>query len=248
MKLKYDHAFTADPGHRFHKKMIRFGFIPLPGQVEHPGKHFCRFVAFRESTSELPVYLEFIDGRDPKNPVRNAGLSLRALGSLEKAYKAFPKKKIQATFVHKNYEWKKDSKSRLPGWNFVTFKNTGFRSLFPWVTEYEPRKGRKPMKVQRHPNGVRRIHAVEIEVNRPGEIFFKKIFGKDLERPLTLPGGQRLHFAKGRSTRLKSIVLETISLKRTGRFIHGPVIHWQNKPALKVENPAKMWDLFIVER
>jgi len=248
MKLKYDHAYTNDPKHRFHKKLQKLGFTSFPPEVEHPGKQFCRFISFKATKSELPVYLEFIDARDPNFPIRSAGLSLRALGPLEKAFKKFRKKGIRGNFAHKNYEWKKDSRSRLPGWNFVTFTRIGFRSLYVWITEYEKRSGVKPMKRQIHPNGVRWLHALEIEINPAGNSFFSKVFGHKLNQPRSMPGGQVFYYSGGRATRLKTIVLETYSLKHTQKFISGPLTKWRGKLALQIKNPADMWDILIVER
>ncbi len=251
MKLKYDHAYAADPGHQFHSKLHKLGFIRRRYQVEHPGSQFCRFLSFRESMSELPTYLEFIDARDPKKPIRCPGLSLRATGPLEKFYKNLKGQHFTSVFEHKNYDWKKDSKSRLPGWNFVFFKKLGFRGLFPWITEYEPLPGntkkKKRIPIQRHPNGVRRIVAIEIGVNKAGKRFFSKLLGKDLSRPVRLSGGQTLYFTAAKSTRMHSIILESKSLKQTRKFIRDAESTWRGSPALEIKNPSGMWNLLIVE-
>jgi hypothetical protein len=212
MRSKFDHAFTADPKHRFHKRLESLGFkLGLP-EVEHPDKHFCRFLAFRESFDELPVYLEFIDARDPKKPVQFPGVSFRSLGPLQKQIRPLIKRGLAPNFVHKNYEWKRDSSSRLPGWNFVTFKELGFQSLFPWITEYEPKTGgsknRERIPVQRHPNGIRRIKAVEIDVDAEGRAFFERLLARKLTRTVRAPGGQEFYFRAASATRLRAIVLE----------------------------------------
>lgn len=247
MKLKFDHMYTADSGHRFWKRLRRLGFTTSEREMEHPGKLFCRFVMFRNNMTELPVYLEFVDARDRKKPVRHPGISFRSLGQLKRHSKMLRSKGLRPKFVHKNYEWKKDNKSRLPGWNFVTFSQLGFRTLFPWITEYEKATGRKKVAVVRHSNGVKSVLGIEIEVHPPGRRFFEKLLGRKIDRPVVLPGGQLIFFTPGKATRLRAVVLRATSLDKLPKHSVDQECTWHGRRAAVIHNPSGMWDIFIAE-
>lgn len=246
MMPSFDHAYTDDPGHAFWTRMKRLGFTPRESEVEHPGGQFCRFVAFPDPKGSRPVYLEFIDARDPKHPVNRPGLSFRFERDLEKASRGLSARGLEVEFLHKNYDWKQDSRSRLPGWNFVSFKRLGFRSLFPWITEYEPSPKRKVFRAAAHPNGVRHLLALEFEINEAGRAFFAKLFGRKIGSSLKVAGGRTFYFREGRTTRLTAIVLEARSLKRVLTYPVDETTTWRDRPAAVVHNPAGQWNLVIV--
>jgi hypothetical protein len=248
MKLKYDHAYTPDQAHRFLKQLKKMGFKPSENTVEHHGKHFCHFILFRDSMKVVPVYLEFIHvGRGGKK-VGHSGLSLRAVGSLEKASKEIFRSGLKGKLVHKNYDWKAGGRDRRPGWNFLNFKNVGFRKLYPWITEYEvnPNYRGRRMPTQRHPNGVRRLLALEIEIDAKGARFFERLLGRKVDQPLRLPGGQKIYFTRGKQTRLRAIVLEADSTRRFKQFKLQMNSEWRGRRACSIENPSGHWNLLLV--
>ena len=65
------------------------------------------------------------------------GYSIRASSAL-KAYSASIPPDFDPEYVHKNYDWIKNSTDYLPGWNFVSFKKELVQDLYVWLTEYEP--------------------------------------------------------------------------------------------------------------
>ncbi len=133
-KLYFDHCFTLDQNHRLLKKLERLGFTLRPTATEHPGGHVCRFIMFKGKVRNQ--YLEFVHTRPGGDAYSHPGISFGYKGPLESYFKRI-KKTLPSEFVHRNYDWKADSKTRLPGWNFLTFKHLGFRTLLPWLTEYE---------------------------------------------------------------------------------------------------------------
>ena len=249
MKIKFDHAYTPDPQHKFLKRLEKLGFVLVKHTTEHPGKHFCRFIAFLESEKELPVYLEFIHVGRGGDKVGRAGLSLRALGSLEKAVPQLRRAGLHGKFFHKNYDWKISGRERRPGWNFFIFRNLGFRTLFPWITEYEERP--KAMRsriigIQKHRNSVRRLLALEIDVNSKARRFFARLLGPG--DTLQVPGGQKIFLRAANTTRLRAIVLEADSERHLKRFKFDGESEWRGRRARVIRNPSGQWDLFIVVR
>lgn len=246
--LFFDHCFTADPGHRFLRKLERLGFTLRSSTVEHPGKHFCRFIGFNSPASPRNfTYLEFIHVGRGGVPVRNPGLSLSTARDLEQFHRSLKRSRLRASFRHKNYDWKKDDRSRQPGWNFVSFQGLGFTTLFPWLTEYEPHPERpRRMSPIRHANGVSRIVAAEISVNAAGRKFFGALLGSRLDRPVKV-GPQTLYFTSGTRTRLTRVVLGARSLaglRRRGLDLEEGT--WRGRKALLIPNPAGMWDLAVI--
>src|SRR5690606_12294588 len=97
------------------KSLLSFGFSKVEGDVEHPGKHFCSFIEFRTPNNDR-AYLEFIHvGRGGK-AIDHTGLSFRYEHDLKNYYKKLKARVPFKTFyIHKNYEWKKNSVDYLPG-------------------------------------------------------------------------------------------------------------------------------------
>lgn len=157
-------------------------------------------------------------------------------------------KKLNTEFVHKNYDWKKDDKSRLPGWNFVNFKDTRIRSFYPWITEYEPHPLRKPRKIKSHPNGVNKIVGFEFNINSAGEKLFGAVCGKKKGSILVLPDDTKFYFATASTTKLQNVILQSKSLKQ---FLKNhrvdKEIEFRGRPAGLIKNPNKgMWNIIIL--
>jgi hypothetical protein len=169
--------------------------------------------------------------------------------SLEKFYNQLKKdKKLSVEFFHKNYEWKKDSKSRLPGWNFLSFKKIGIRSFHPWMTEYEPYSKRKIRKKPNHPNGVQGIKGFVFSVNHDGEKFFSTLLGKKLSKSIFLSCGTEVFFEKGKNNRFEKVILQAKSIKKVLReFDPDDEIEFHGKTSALIKNPSRGWDIVITD-
>lgn len=249
-EINFDHSYSEDIGHRFYKSLGRAGFVLSEHQMEHPGKHFCRFIMFNRSGGRLS-YLEFVNvGRGGKR-VTKPGISLRCSGALKKYFYGIKKQKgIKAGYTHKNYDWKKDNKSRLPGWNFLTFKRPQFKNLFPWFTEYEARPGRKRVPPPSHPNTAQAICGIALSVRGADRPKLEKIFGKSLKNNEVRVGGISLFLEPGRSTKVTALIIKCKDLKRFMKFAKiRSVSLWQGKDAALIKNPTRgMWDVIAVEK
>lgn len=156
--------------------------------------------------------------------------------------------KFRSKFLHKNYDWKKDNVTRLPGWNFVTFSSLGLPSLYTWLTEYEPSPKRKKSRAPRHPNGASRIQGFVLELNPKGERFLSYLVGKKLGASTKLAGGVTLYISRGKRTRLTAVVVKCASVsrfvKKYGSDAEGEFL---GKPCARLKNPdSRMWDLLLV--
>lgn len=250
MKIRFDHSYSVDRGFAFRKKLGRAGFSLGDHMVEHPGKHFCRFIAMPISKKSGRQYLEFVHvgkgGKDYGIP----GLSLGALEPLEPFAKKLKSKKVAAQFSHKNYEWKKNNKDRLPGWNFITFPKSKSK-IFTWLTEYEYSKKRKDRltKNANHPNKVFRIVAIDVAFDNQDVRLVSKLCGKPKNNQFVLDCGVPLTFSKEKESKIKAIVFATKDLKRfVQKFEWDELTTYNGQPAVRIYNPDKrMWDVLIIE-
>jgi hypothetical protein len=250
-KITFDHAYTADPNHKFLKSLERMGFAIRPGLVEHPGGSICRFIGFRPSPDSAWQYLEFIDRRGTKGQYRRPGLSLTAGGNLRQLFKKFNAQGALSTcWEHRNYNWKTDPKSNLPGWNFITFKKLGFSTFYPWFTEYDRRPGQKKISKIRHPNGITKIRGFELFLNKSGKKVMSVMLQRDLLQKQNLSNEICLWVEDSASNRLSTIVLEAKSLVKCKKFLKSAKeTVWKGQRALKLENPSGnnlMWDIVVV--
>ncbi len=249
--LAFDHAYCADPGYSFMRRLEKLGFLRDAIQVEHPGRQFCRFITFRGDQTFPLRYLEFIHLAKGGQKVECSGLSLSATSPLVKFQKRLQKQKIKSQLSHKNYAWKKDAVSRLPGWNFITFKDS-MKGIFLWLTEYEdsPERRRRRKIPRRHPNGVTGIVGLELSLNLSGRNFLGEVLGwKDFSKIFTLACGTRLYASRGRSNRLTALVLSTSRLESLGARARSPIEVWRGSEAVRLRNPDPLgWDLLVVGR
>lgn len=248
--INFDHSYTEDIKHRFIKLLSRAGFRLSEHKVTHPGKHFCRFIMFERVGGRM-AYLEFVDvGRGGKR-INKPGISLRCAGSLKKYFAGVRKQKdVAVKYVHRNYEWKKDSKSKLPGWNFLTFSKPQFKNLYPWFTEYEPREGAKRLSVPSHPNTARTISGVVLASRDQDRPKLEKVFGRSLAGRRISLGGIQLIIETASVTKISALVVKCRSLKcfMKAAKIKSSVL-WQGKKAVVVRNPdRRMWDIVVVDK
>lgn len=133
----FDHTYVQSMSTDAWDHLRERGFRFSDKTVEHPGSMLCRFlhIGRKESAWVPPRYLEFCEVRDLE-ALRDM---LRARGELEQVFRAKASSfdDYGIVYGHKNYRWKEDSDSRLPGWNFVNFKRDLVTGLGIWVTEYE---------------------------------------------------------------------------------------------------------------
>ncbi len=247
--IYFDHTFNVDKGHQFFKQLGKMGFALEKQIVEHPGKAFCRFIKLNSASSRRVSYLEFVDVRDPKSTRRYPGLSFGYNKNLERLFHKV-KSKLKCSFGHKNYEWKKDSKSRLPGWNFLTFKNTGIKGYFPWVTEYEPHPKRKPVrKPGKHKNTVYRLLKIELDLNKNGIRFYERLFSKKIAGQMLLSCRTELSFRNSKTNSFKRVVLACKDLHKFRRVAKSVKdITYEGQSAALIENPSTGWDIVVLQR
>ncbi len=156
---------------------------------------------------------------------------------------------MSAKYKHRNYDWAKDGKSRLPGWNFLTFAKPRFKNVFVRFTEYEPVPGRRPLKRPRHPNTAREIWGLELAV-RPRDLSaLEKVFGGELSGDRARLGGLTLLLKPGRATRIAALVVKCGSLKRFSRAAKiASEIRWRGRRAELIRNPdRRMWDIVAID-
>jgi hypothetical protein len=248
--LYFDHLYTNDPGHKFWNHMEKLGFVMDTRETEHPGKKFCRFVRFEGGHNpHKSTFLEFIYSKSGGVPTIKPGLSFGYSRNLEGFYKKIRKDgKYKVKFGHKNYDWKVDRVSRLPGWNFMRFSSLGFSALYPWFTEFEPRPGGfRPYKKLRHKNGAQRIHGFVLELNSKGEDFFSYLLGKKLSEKTRMRDGTMLYITRGKRTTIRSVILECKSVSRfVKKYGCDEEGEFFGKPAAKIKNPAGMWDILLI--
>lgn len=239
----FDHTYTYDNHFQFLKKLEKCGFKLSKEEVEHPGKVFCRFIRLSGNTPRGLQYLEFVHIGKGGEKCAVPGVSFGYRKGLKNYYNKL-KKKFEVTYAHKNFDWKKDNKSILPGWNFVNFKKLKFRGFFPWITEYERIVHNKKKII--HPNGVHRLASLHFEVNDKGLDFFEKLLGKKINDCVMLSCETEFYFTKRRSNKLKVIHLECKSLnKLKNKFPYDQEVVFLGKDAVLIKNPNKMWDIII---
>lgn len=247
--LYFDHSYTNDPGHRFLKQLEKLGFLLDEREVEHEGRQFCRFIMFPSARHQRGMtYLEFVNVKRGGKPIVKPGLSFGYRSKLERFHQRLVREgKYRSKFEHRNYDWKMDSSSRLPGWNFLMFKGLGLRGLFPWITEYEPNPNRKPYKPRRHPNGALSTRGFEFEVNAKGEAFLSYLLGKALKSVTRLPCGTEFYITRAKRTKLKAVILNCQSVPRLLRRKGVEQAEFRGQRAARIRNPSGMWDIVLTD-
>ena len=185
-----DHFFNQDQNFKFFRSLGKRGFTLRENTVKHPGGMTCRFMFLGNEQ-----YLEFLHVRKgSKNPFGKPGISLGYKENLARFQARLePKIDFKCQFEHRNYDWKENSQEYLPGWNFLSFSNTGIRAFYPWFTEYERRK-KKSIPTVVHPNSVYGLYGVDFNLTDKGENFFSSILSKRITDGMRLVNGNRFFF------------------------------------------------------
>ncbi len=247
--INFDHCYTEDMGHKFFKTLECAGFTLSEHQVEHSGKNFCRFIMFNHGKTEK-VYLEFVNVGKGGKRMDKPGLSLNCSGLLKKHFNIVKRQKgVAAKYIHKNYQWKKDSKSRLPGWNFITFSKPQFKNLYTWFTEYDLRSERKQLAVLPHPNTAFRVAGLELLLRGQDRPKMETIFGRKFDSENINLGGIHLFIQPARSTKLTNIIIECKNLKSFIKYAGDKSqTTWRGKKAAVIKNPdRRMWNIVVIE-
>lgn len=249
MIINFDHIYTMDHNHKFMKKLEMAGFTLAKHMVEHPGKHMCRFIMISEKPARQ--YMEFVHvGKGGVN-YGNPGLSLGTETSLEKFNQVLKRKGLKTSFSHKNYDWKKDSESRLPGWNFITFPNHK-TNVFTWLTEYEfsakRKKNQKP--VPKHKNMVKSFVGISAELIAADIKLFQKMFGSPKHNVFELKRGFEIQFAKAKKSKILDVIFEVPDLKKyITKFKWDELTISDGAPAVRIKNDTKnMWSVVIRQK
>lgn len=177
MKVSFDHCYQSTFSIQDYHQLQKRGFEIDDYVVEHPGKIFCRFLRFnKQAGADQPTerfqYLEFVEVTDlsalkatyttevSDQVALRPGFSLRCDENLKALYDVANQKlpELKPEYIHKNYRWKEDSTSALPGWNFLSFDLPVVKDTYVWWTEYEPDSKRPQLKVYSHPNSVDQFH------------------------------------------------------------------------------------------
>jgi len=246
--IYFDHTYTLDMNHKFHKRLQRMGFVLDPTEVEHPGKQFCRFILLRNPKNPRKrTYLEFIHVGRGGEAHHKPGISFGWSKELKKFHaKLVKERRYKAKYFHKNYDWKTDSRAKLPGWNFLMFQGLQMPGLFPWLTEYEPSPKRKRTIPPKHRNGVHAHKGFELELNKKDKTFFEYILGQKLKPVTRMKCGTELYVQDARRTKVKAVVLKAKSVSRlVTEFGAAPEI-FAGRPAGRIKNPSGMWDIIII--
>lgn len=231
-KFDFDHSYITTEDSKIWENLGERGFTLNPKAVNHPGGFKCQFIIFKYS-SERNQYLEFcsivdrkafdkenndIHGYERERKVYGTGLSLNADYGLETVYRSlkseFEFKGIE--FIHKNYDWEKDSVSRLPGWNFINFNEQELiPGQFLWITEYEKKTkttGKKQAndKLAIHDNGASHIQGMIFYGDyRTDTRDLAKLLSKPNASPFLLDDGFKiLNYTSKANPELKSLFFE----------------------------------------
>ncbi|OUR99504.1 hypothetical protein A9Q84_00355 [Halobacteriovorax marinus] len=254
--IYFDHVNCQDDRHKFFNSLGKRGFTLSPNKTEHPGKRHCRFIMFEGDNLFKVSYLEFIRVGAGGKSYDRAGISFGYKKKLVKFYKSISKK-LTSHFTHKNYSWKENSIDKLPGWNFLNFKNIGMRSIYPWFTEYEPFdskvgiKTRKRPSIPTHPNTVYSVHGFELTLTAKGHKSFEMILGKKLRTVNKLADGTNLYINSGRVNRCTRVILNCRNIHKARKLVQAEEeFIFKGSEALLLRSPAsslKAWDIVIIQ-
>jgi len=252
-RIQLDHCYCEDKNFSFLKKLSKLGFILDSQVVEHPGKAFCKFIRLQSNNRRKKFYLEFVHVGKGGIEEHAPGLSFSYLENLEK----FSKKigdKINVLFTHKNYEWKKNSKDRLPGWNMLSFKKPPIKNLYTWFTEYElnPLWPKKSEKVTVHPNSVYSIHGIKLSLTEKSKSNLETILCRRLKKKTFLSDGTVLYLELGKKDKFQSIILNCKSIKTAAKFFKNyETTIFEGQNGIYVDNISVdrkvMWDIIVVQ-
>lgn len=194
--------------------------------------------------------MEFVHVGKGGVKVTKPGLSLGSKSSLEKFNKTLMSKGLKTNFIHKNYEWKKDSTSRLPGWNFITFPKHK-SDIYTWLTEYEASSKRKNKKqLPKHKNNIQRFVGLTAELGLQDLKLLTTMFGLPKHNVFKLKDGFEIHFTKAKKSRILDVIFEVPDLKKyITKFKWDELTVSHGAPGVRINNNTKnMWNVIIRQK
>lgn len=266
--ISFDHCFVRRFSRKKYQALDRFGFnTNVDYCVEHEGRQFCRFIKIKNSYLEfidIPNYRFFLTVLRKNNELPcGTGISFRLDSSLRYRYKMLKEGfvKYGIKFIHKNYEWKKDSKSKLPGWNFLTFEREIIEGMNIWFTEYEDtpaRKRRQSVLRTDHSNKVTDVCGLIIDFpNEKAKHNLRKMLRISAEEdPIFLNSRFKIYeFSKHslpclkfKKTPLKAVLLKTKNWKETKRWCQKCAqVDFDGKRAIHIPLLKTSYDILVIE-
>lgn len=280
MIVGFDHCYQRIIQASEYQNLKLRGFTTQDAPFEHPGKRFCRFIHFQKKEDPgwgLPFqYLEFVEVQDlnefklsfppgtPERKMNEPGFSLAFGHDLERIYESVrePLQRYEPTFEHKNYQWKESATDRLPGWNFLTFKNNIVPDIYVWGTEYEPVPGTtRSGTVPGHANTANYIHGFvwdlemadlqnfikisRLQVRESGMLEFhdglKLFLNAHAELPLEVKESNKQY-------PFKAVILKAGDWDQF--LTHGQpdqVFKWRGKKVGVIQMNSAGWDIWVIE-
>jgi|GEM_PF-4848684 len=155
-KFIFDHAYTKIENEDDFFSLGKRGFFLKKGSVTHPGPVVCRFIKFTPSDYPSWQYLEWCHTEDFKKmaekmkakgepEVTPMGIGHRTVGDVQKLFSGMKGQFDGYSLFskHKNFDWQKNDKDILPGWDYVTTK----KPLLPGITVFGVKYGDPGAKI-----------------------------------------------------------------------------------------------------
>lgn len=281
--VHFDHTYNTVHDFNFKEQLSLAGFTLDSKTTEHPGSLLCHFVRIGQAElADHPPYLEFcyiqdknayleeqktdpdFDSKNPAPRFQIKGLSFGYSGDfrryIEILKQSYPQ--ITAEHTHKNYDWKTNSKDRLPGWNFVEFSKMPLPGdFYVWFTSNDPRpnqdQNNRP-KEFRHKNGAARIVGSVIDLRAPEAAHFVQAitFKRFVDDQLILDDGFRIInfanlnandqklFEKSKAT-YKAVIVEADANTLDALGLPYEAIEYRGTKVKRVRFADFNWDIFL---
>lgn len=272
----FDHCYQKISSSEEYFNLKSHGFEVSDRFVEHEGQQICRFIKFpkrdQSSSSTAYQYIEFAEILDVAALKKNydagtssdllwePGLSLGFNGGLKDFFQTQSElmQKLDAELTHKNYVWKEDSTSNLPGWNFLTFKKPVFDGIYIWGTEYEKIPGKGPATPPEiHPNTVDHFHGFVWNADITNTLNLATLCDSAESRDEILFGDNiKIHFADLKlnphfADKTQPFWAVVFSCRNWETFLNigkpHQIFEWKGKNVGQIKLGPKGWDILVLE-
>ena len=284
LRFSLDHVVNKGETDPEFFKLQDLGFTLFDRFVDHPGPVRCRFINLNSGINGVRRFIEFCHITDKEKFMANLAaegkvypdaiapsVAVQINGQLERYYNAIEPnfRDNDIKFQHRNYNWKEDNVSRLPGWNHVWFDKPLSKNFPIFMSEREPtekwlkkktsfyRKKRSPFLTHKNSvNGLIGIVLADMESQKL-ESF---LHSERKDNRISLHDGSYFWFEAGARPELrtllqkkkfpiKAVVLSADSLE-TFRKIAKPdhETDFFGEDAALIKLPDSMWDIIVVER
>ncbi|NRA67006.1 MAG: hypothetical protein HRU19_21130 [Pseudobacteriovorax sp.] len=289
----FDHSWNrVFDDFRYVERLNQLGFAIAPKTVEHPGSQVCKFIVFPGGQVTFPShflefclttnekdYLErhkrFFRGPDAERRIKGSSLVLYSDLDLKRQQVDIQKRLpgFEVKYSHKNYEWKRDSKSILPGWNHLFFgKKRLLTGLRVTVGKKDPRDtlpddgpvAKKPT-ILPHPNSAEKIIGLILYDNFSADFSnLSRLINRKpkTDRMLVLPDGTFIQsiivgedesidsMFVGKKQNLAAIMVKVKSLATFESFaskLNFKKTSFNGVKAYHIPHDEWHWDLIVVE-